>query len=225
MQRKLACLNHLELTRRSAIEERRFRQGIPTDDRARLELFHRAIEQRDELARAVIEQHVRGLLLSWLHRHPAARLALENESPESYVSAALSKFWQATIGSTELRPAFVTLAQILAYLQCCLNSTVLDAVRKARALQHEMDGASVAGEGGRQTPEAPGGDLWEALERALPDKQERLLAYLRYVRGERPRELVVDHPQAFPCVEAVYRLERKVLDRLRGHPALAPWKR
>lgn len=225
MQRELACLNHLELAQRSATEERWFRQGIPTDDRASLELFHRAIQRRDELAWAVIEQQWCGLLLSWLHRHPAAHLVLENESPESYVSATLSKFRQATTSSTAPGPVFATLAEILAYVQRCLNSVVLDAVRKARALQHEMDGASGAGERGRQTPEAPGGDLWEALERALPDKQERLLAYLRYVRGERPRDLVVEHPQAFKSVEAVYRLERTVLDRLRGHPALVPWKR
>jgi hypothetical protein len=198
---------------------------MPTGDPAGLELFHRAIKQRDEQAWAVIEQQWRGLLLSWLHRHPAARLALEHESPQSCISAALSTFWQATTSSTRSEPVFATLAEILASLQRCLKSVVLDAVRKAQALQHEVDRASVAGEGGRQTPAAPGEDLWEALERALPNKQERLLVYLRYVCGERPRDLVADHPQTFPSVEAVSRLERKVLDRLRRHPALAPWKR
>src|SRR5215472_7278656 len=101
MQRERVCLNHVELAQRSATEKRRLLQGMPTDDRAGLELFHRAIKQRDELAWAVIEQQWRGLLLYWLHRHPAARLALELESPQRYVSAALNTFWQAATSSTQ----------------------------------------------------------------------------------------------------------------------------
>lgn len=219
----LAALATVDLAECCAAERARFRQRLLLDERAGLELFRRAIQQHDEGAWELLYQQWKGLLLHWLFQHPAARLVLEQESPESYLSAALSKFWQATSSEKHSQPVFETLADILAYLRRCLNSVVLDAVRQIRARLQEIPEDAVA-ERVINQPEPSGGELWRCIERALPDARERQLVYLRYVLGYRPREIAAAYPAEFPQVEMVYRMERNVLQRLSRHPMLARWK-
>ena len=219
----LATLATVELAECCAAEQVRFRQRLAVDERAGLELFRRAIQQRDEEAWELLYQQWRGLLLHWLLQHPAARLVLEQESPESYLTATLTKFWQATTGAKRSQPAFGTLADILAYLRRCLNSVVLDALRQMQARPQEVSEEVIA-RGAVNQMESSGGDLWRCIERALPDARERQLLYLRYVLGYRPREIVARYPTDFPQVKRVYQMERNLLQRLGRHPLLARWK-
>ena len=219
----LAHLTTVELAERCAAEQARFHERLPVEEHAGLELFRRAIQQHDEAAWELLYQQWKGLLLHWLHQHPAARLVLERESAESYLTATLTKFWQATTGTTHSRPAFETLADILAYLRRCLNSVVLDAVRQMRSRPQEVSEAVLARRAVNQA-ESSGGDLWRCIERALPDARERRLVYLRYVLGYRPREIVAAYPAEFPQVAMIYQMERNVLQRLSRHPVLARWK-
>lgn len=221
---RLTPLTTAALARRCLVEAPQNRQGASVGECPDLELSRRAIEQRDERAWELVYQQWRGVLRDWLHRHPAAQLALKYGPPESYVTAALCKYWQATQHPNGSAPTFSTLPGLLEYLRRCLNSALLDAARQAGIHQQHLKAANVAEEGVNQPSEAAGDDLWRSLERALPGRRERLLVYLRYVQGERPRELVATHPQVFPSVEEVYRLERRILERLRRHPGLAPWK-
>jgi hypothetical protein len=85
-------------------------QGLLEEEHAALDLFRRAREPGDERAREAMAQHWRGLLLSWLRRHPATRLALEYGPPERYVTAALNRFWQATTHSKRSSPRCAPLA-------------------------------------------------------------------------------------------------------------------
>lgn len=219
----LATLATVELAECCAAEQARFRQRLAVDERAGLELFRRAIQQHDEGAWELLYQQWRELLLHWLLQHPAARLVLEQESSESYLTDALSKFWQATTGASRSQPVFVTLADILAYLRRCLNSVVLDAVRQIRTHPQEI-AEEVIARGADNQMESSGGDLWRCIERALPDARERQLLYLRYVLGYRPREVAAAYPTDFPQVKQVYQMERTILQRLSRHPLLARWK-
>lgn len=219
----LAALATVELAERCASEQAHFRRRLAVDERAGLELFRRALQERDKVAWELMYQQWKGLLLHWLLRHPAARLVLEHESSESYLTATLMKFWQATSGTKRSQPAFETLADILAYLRRCLNSVVLDAVRQIRALQPKGSEDAIAA-GVVSQAESSEGDLWRCIEQALPDTREQRLVYLRYVLGYRPREVAARYPAEFPQVERVYQLERTVLQRLSRHPALARWK-
>lgn len=219
----LAPLGTIELAERCAAEEARFRQRLAVDERTGLELFRRAIQQHDEGAWELLYQQWKGYLLHWLFQHPAARLVLEHEPSESYLTAALSKFWQATTGAKHSPPTFETLADILAYLRRCLNSVVLDALRQMQARPQEVSENFLTKEAVNQ-PEPSGGDLWRCIERALPDARERRLMYLRYVLGYRPREIAAANPAEFPQVKRVYQMERNILQRLSRHPMLARWK-
>ena len=220
----LAALSTSELARRCAAEQEQYRQRQPVDERAGLELFRRAMQQRDELAWALIYQQWRPLLLRWLLQHPSASLVLERDPPESYITAALSKFWQATARVQGPQQGFATLPEILAYLRRCLNSVVLDVVRQARARLAEAPEEAAAHLAVSPPSEGTGADLWGCIERALPDERERRLIYLRYVLGYQPREIVAAYPQDFPSAAKLYLLERNILLRLRRHPSLAHWK-
>ena len=221
----LTTLSLAELARHSAAEQEQYRQRLPVDERASLELFRRAIQQRDALAWELIYEQWKGLLVHWLLQHPAADLALKYEPTENYISAAFSKFWQATAARSQWpKQEFSSLNRILAYVRSCLNSVVLDAVRQAHARQREIGEKSIAEGAVSQQPAEWDEALWKCIELALPGQRERALVYLRYVLGYRPREVVATHPQVFPDVDEVYRMERNILQRLRRHPALARWK-
>jgi DNA-directed RNA polymerase specialized sigma24 family protein len=219
----LATLATVDLAERCVAEQGRYGQRLLLDERVGLELFRRAIQQHDAVAWELVYQQWKGLLLHWLLQHPAARLVLEQASSESYLSAALSRFWQATTNTTYSQPVFETLADHLAYLRRCLNSVVLDAVRQIRARPQEV-AAEVLVRGADTQKEASGGELWRCIERALPDARERQLLYLRYVLGYRPREVAARYPTDFPQVKQVYQMERTILQRLSRHPTLARWK-
>ena len=220
----LSRLSTAELARRCADEQQHYHQRLPVDERAGLELFRRAIQQRDALAWEAIYQQWRSLLLRWLLQHPSASLALAYEPAESYVTAALSKFWQATTRAQPRQPHFATLAEVLAYLRRCLNSAVLDAIRQARARQIEALEEAAAALAVNPPPDMSARDFWEYIERALPERRERRLIYLRYVLGYQPREIVAAYPDEFPRVEKLYQMERLILRRLSRHPLLTRWK-
>lgn len=221
---KLATASTAALAQQFALQQERYRQSLPVDERAGLELFRRALQQGDEQAWSLLYLPCKALLGCWLLQHPAAPLVLEYESPDSYVLAALSKFWQATARTHPFQYERTTLSAIFAYLRRCLHSVVLDAARQARVRQGEVAMEVLAGIVSSWQTEPSGDELWRCIGRALPDQRERRLLYLRYVLDYRPREVVALAPEAFPSVEQVYQLERKILQRLRRHPALAHWK-
>lgn len=222
-QHTLANLDVLQLARRCAAEQQRYHQRQPSDDRYCLELFHRALQQHDEHAWSLLYEQFSGTLLAWLHQHRCAPLVLEREEPDTLTHAAWTKLWAATTSTREKRPDFSTLASILTYLKKCLNSVVLDEVRKHKARQFEIPLDDVNHLKVDDPIDDPAARLWELVERALPDRRERLLAYLLFVQKLKPREVVRLAPQDFPTAQEVYRLARNMLDRLRRNPLLLRW--
>jgi hypothetical protein len=220
----LASWDAHQLAQRCAAQQQRFHQHQPSDDRYCLELFLRALYRRDELAWSLAYQQFFGTVLAWVHQHPCANLVLAYEEAETYATEAFSRFWVATRSDGDAPPRFPTLASILAFLKVCVNSVMLDKVRWLHTRQREgpLDPSIPL-----PTP-PPGGrpeqELWALVERALPDRRERRLAYLLFVLDLKPREIVRAAPQDFPTAQEVYRLTRNILDRLRRNPALRRWR-
>ena len=222
-QDDLASWNPAQLAQRCAAEQQLFRQHTPSDDRYCLELFLRAIRQRDERAWDVIYQQFSGTVLGWLRQHPCASRLRDHDEPDAYITAAFRKFWLATASPGAATPHFATLASVLAYLRSCLNSVVLDEMRQIQARQREepldLASNSAAAEPAHQSIQ----ELWVLIERALSDRRERRLVYLLFVLELKPRDIVQEAPHDFPSAQEVYRLTRNVLDRLRRNPALRAW--
>lgn len=216
-------LDVLQLAQRCAVEQQRYHQHQPSDDRYCLELFQRALQRHDEYAWSLLYEQFNGTLLSWLHQHRCAHLVLEREEPGTLTHAAWTKLWSATSSAKENKPDFSALASILIYLKRCLNSVVMDEVRKQKMYQPEISLTDV----NLSMVDDPGDDqaasLWALVERALPDRRERLLAYYLFVQKLKPREVVRLAPKDFPTAQEVYRQARNILDRLRRSPLLLRW--
>jgi len=232
----LVGMDARQLAQRCTAEQQRYHQRQPSDDRYCLELFLRAIYRRDEIAWSLVYQQFFGTVLAWVHQHPCANLVLAHEEPDTYASEAFSRFWVAThpthappqpAGTPAIymsTPRFLTLASILAYLKHCLNGVMLDKMRWLQARQREGPLDPSISLPASEKSDQSAQELWALVERALPDRRERRLAYLLFVLEMKPREIVQHAPHDFSTAQEVYRLTRNILDRLRRNPALLLWR-
>jgi DNA-directed RNA polymerase specialized sigma24 family protein len=216
----LAALTCAQLAERCRVEQNRFRHWLPPDESFGLELFRRAICQRDEAAWGWVHQHFASTMSTWLLGHPCAWRVLRRGSIEDYVTEAWSRFWVATLPADPGAPlGFGSLRQVLAYLRLCLNSVVLDALRQPESEQASDHPAPADDFLSRLAVE----ELWQIIERALPRPRDQHLARLVLVEGYKPREIVALAPRDFSTVQEVYRLWRTILERLRRDPRLRRW--
>src|ERR1043165_3676753 len=88
-------------------------------------MVRRALVVGNDIAWEHVYAHYSPLVESWVRRSGA--FAGSGESSEFFVGAAFTKFWRAV--SPERFATFPTLAALLAYLQLCTSSVVIDSVR------------------------------------------------------------------------------------------------
>src|SRR5262249_19369319 len=134
------------------------------------------------------------------------------ESEENYVAQTFERFWQATSLTRQL--AFNTLAAALQYLRLSLNAAIVDTLRSyARSREVPLPEPGDAGEPYAEDV-ISGAEVWEILQRMLPDKREQRLAYLFYHCGLKAREIVRFCPREFSDVREIYRMRRCIVERI-----------
>ena len=212
-----------ELRADAQAQELSYSRGQPTDDTAGLELFRRAIDERNDDAWRAIMEIYRGLLVAQAGRRVIRGLVIEDDG--FCVDRAFQRFWRAT-RSARVHHQFNDLASILKYLKLCLGTVLLDEAR-ARRRQGAVSiddvptdryvsadaSTDVIGKIARR-------ELWRAIERELADANQRLVARLSFLAGLSPREILARHPDTFQDVFDVYRTKRNMLDRLRRSRAI-----
>ena len=197
----------------------RFRRGEPCSTDFALELFRRAICERNELAWQVIIDEYSQLIRVWVRQQPAADELGEDE----IVNGTFARFWSAV--RPERWDEFETLPALLHYLKLCARSLVIDNARSQRSRvtvsldQLASAAVVVHGEEG-VIADLAATELWNLVRGELPDDRERLLAYLSMVCEMKPSEIRARHPARFTSVAEVYRVKRNLLDRLRRNPAI-----
>jgi hypothetical protein len=214
-----------DLSRACRRETQRYRRGEAARDGYGVELFRRAVCEREAAAWGAVVAQFGGLLLGWLKRHPASDLLRGEE--DDVVNRALTRFWLA-IGPERFH-RFTTLAAILAYLKMCVHCALLDEARSKRDLsapwpspadgaerERAAVGAAAPPSAGRVTEQ----ELWQTIARELPDQAERLVVYLSFALDLKPGEIHRRHRDRYPTAEDVYRVKRAALDRLRRSPAM-----
>jgi DNA-directed RNA polymerase specialized sigma24 family protein len=210
------------LVRRCATESDHFYHNRPYDARFARELFRRALVERDEIAWEHVYTHYSPLVESWVRRSGA--FIGSGESSEFFVSAAFTKFWRAV--SPERFATFPTLAALLAYLQLCTGSVVIDSVRAQSWAEMVSDDALTAD----QTPRAAADDqaiervsraeFWRYIDTQLNCDAERAVVLGSFVLGMKPGEICEQRPDLFANVGDVYNIKRNVLSRLSRNPEL-----
>jgi DNA-directed RNA polymerase specialized sigma24 family protein len=199
-----------------------YRRGEAYSDQYCLEIFRRAMLERDEAAWTFLEARFREFLLGSFRRHPKSEVASRLDSPENYVAKAFTRFWYAAVHNQQLQ--FTTLAAALRYLRGCLNSAILDALRAySRAKEVALPEPDFAGEPAEEEQDN-GSDLWEVIRSLLPGKREQHLAYLLYHCNLKPREIIRVCPQEFSSVQEIYRLRRNIVERLQRGVDQIRWR-
>jgi len=203
-------------------QEANFVRGEASDGAPGLELFRRAIAERDEAAWAAVISVYRDLLVGQAGRQLVRKLV--DEDDRFCVDRAFQRFWNAT--RPEAMQEFADLASVLKYLKMCLGCVLLDEARVRRRQpwvsldevpEHAQASADAAAAAVEQVARR---ELWQAINAELRDETERLLTRLSFVAGLTPREIQARYPDRFASVTDVYRLKRNVLDRLRRSPAI-----
>src|SRR5947209_3592719 len=183
-----------------------------------MELFRRAICEREDQAWTSIVEQYSGTVLAAIRRHSASYQLHEDNI--YWINWSFQRFWTA-IGPDRFGQ-FTELASILGYLRTCAVSVLVDDLRALRRAQfapiHETspECAVEPDHGDLVSGRVDGAALWAAVLEALVSDTERLVAQLSFVGGLSPREIFARHSDRFASVEDVYRVKRNVVDRLRS---------
>jgi RNA polymerase sigma factor (sigma-70 family) len=213
-----------DLARCCSEETKKFLRQSTSNDRYCMEIFRRAIVQRDDDAWNCIYQQYAPLVLTWITQRQSAAPLLSQDGSGPLVNAVFAKFAQA------LTPAkmenFDSLAAILKYLKMCVHSVVSDEVRTRQSRQYEETLELIEQEPASDDPaddvistiSADG--LWQIIQEELNSEDERILIYLAYIQDMKPSEISSQQQRLFPTVDDVYRIKRNVLERLRRNRRL-----
>lgn len=217
----------IELAGKCREETEKFLRRELSRDLYCFEMFRRAICDRDGPAWEAVFAQYRGMVLTWIRRHPASASMREDDA--YWVNRTFDRFWAAV--GPERFGAFIGMAALLRYLKLCGHSVLLDEMR-ARGPAH----SDVLDERVAESVETPdvadtavgqlaAGDLWEAIIAEVQDEAERRTAYLCFVLDLKPREVQERHPELYATVDDVYRIKRNLLDRLRRSPRIRAFLR
>ena len=209
-----------ELAAQCRDQTQRFLRGETSDDRYCLEIFQRAIVERDDSAWSAILHQYGGIVLAYVSQHTAAS---EMEHSQDYwINRAFQRFWSAV--GPERFEQFPDLASLLKYLKLCAHSVILDEVRARRArvavsLDEVPETFSTTASAERVVlSESNREHLWTVVLGEVTDEAEYQATYLSFVRDLKPGEIYDRRPELFQSVADVYRIKRNVLQRLRRSP-------
>ena len=202
-----------------------YRRNEPHNDQYCLEIFYRAMVKHEPDAWEFLQRLFTPTVRAWMHNNPYRDDACRHEPEENYVDDAFARVWQASIRN---RLEFTSLGAALNYLKISLQGAVIDKLRaysRPREVPLPDPGSDTYSVEEPATEDEYGSyELWEIVKSLLPNKRERRLAYLMYVGGLKPREIIHLCANEFSDIQEVYRLTRNVIERLMRHREQIRWR-
>ncbi len=212
-----------ELIQDTRREVTQFLYKQPTGDSRAFELFRRAIALRDEQAWSGLYDLYSAMVSSWILRLVPK---LEESDLDALVNDVFAKFAHAM--NAQRWRDFSCAQVLLGYLKRCARSVVIDHCRSQRARIREetfefLDQAPVLDDPADVVAkQLAAQEFWRIIDREVTDSEERLILRAMCALGLSPRQLQQRYPLLFPTVDDIYRIRRKVLERLRrNHRLLA----
>ncbi len=221
-QAALSAMSVPELAELCLRELDHYAHGEPSNEQFGLELFHRALMQRDSFAWEAAQQCFDAIMHRWLRGHALKEYACHLDSEENYVAQGFARFWQATVDNPAI--AFHSLGAASKYLRACLHAVIIDTLRaNSRA---RVVGLPEPGDPGEPLHEDhyDSGELWQTITHLLPDKRQLRVAYLLYQCGLKPREIVRFCFDEFDDVQEIYHIRRAIIERLRRNGDILRWQ-
>lgn len=220
-------------------ETTRYLQNQSFDPKWCFEIWRRALQGRDEAAWAEVYEIYASFVRTNLHKHVNRRPKIRFDE-EFLLNGVFIRIYKY------VTPAkfdnFENLSRLLAYLKMCCLTEVLEELRQhEKAAQdlpfdvgvpekeesHEINPAELLADPTTVEKEAISladrEHFWQLIERHLKTPEEKIYVYARFVVELDPREIAEIYPQMFPDVNAVYRCDKNIKNRLRGDPELRRW--
>jgi hypothetical protein len=186
--------------------------GDAYHDRYCLEMFRRALKERNQGAQSWLQHHFSAVVLDWLHSHPRRVLACSLHTEDYYVIQAFKRCWQTSLHRQDFE--FKSMADVLFYLRVSLNGVILDELRsysrpgRAPLLKSVVARESIAND------DDSCNEVWSFIEGKLSDARERRLAYLLFHCALKPVEIVRICSQEFNDVREVSHMRRDIMKLL-----------
>jgi DNA-directed RNA polymerase specialized sigma24 family protein len=211
---------HLHYIRsRCAEESKHFSQRQEYDPRFCYELFRRAILNRDQRAWEYVYQQYQRVVASWVGRHPLFYSLEEDEG--FFVNRVFEKMWKHLTPEKFMHSP--SLNALLSYLHKCVNSVLVDAMRKQERfvlLEEGENGIDLLASSPK-TPESEivnrdiADRLWALLQERCKDEKEVAIAYGSFVLALKASQIYSEYRGVFQSVKEVYRVKEKLLARLK----------
>jgi DNA-directed RNA polymerase specialized sigma24 family protein len=188
-------------------------------------LFQQAIIQGGAEAWEQIYRLYTPLVRKWVVYHPS--FANTSEEVDYFVNRAFEKIWRAL--TPEKFAHFPDLKALLAYLQMCVNSVIVDHVRTEQPYWLDLDSSEdhrlfyTLPTDDHLWHEAQRQQFWGRIRKRLKNETEYKLLYYRFVLGFKPGEICEQFGDTFPDVNQIYTLTQNILARLRRDPELAAY--
>ena len=213
---------HLDTLRTHCAEQsERFFRRQEYDPRFCYEIFRRAFLGHNQRAWEIIYHQYKPLVCGWVERHTL--FSALDEERDYFVNRAFEKMWAAI--TPQKFDHFLDLKSILRYLQVCVHSVLVDAMRaheQAELLEDTplqsarlKDPAHPLSIEDQVVQKVQARQLWDLLVGRCKSEQERLVIYGSFVLIFKPSELYATYPGVFQDVHEVYRVKENLLARLK----------
>lgn len=208
-------------------ETKKYYEQGDSQDAYCLELFRRALVQRNRHAWEALYQQYAPLICHWLKFEPVFQHCSECE--EYFVNRALERMWQAVRGRRFER--FESLGSVLQYLKLCLKTSLIDYSRteKLRTLHIEdlqptvlVADTLLESELVRRSETK---QFWRLVRDHLRSDQEQAVVYESFLLELKPAQIFARHRHLFDDVSNVYKTKRNVLKRLERSNAIQQFLR
>jgi hypothetical protein len=206
---------HLDIiVRRCSEETAKWQRRLAQDTRYCFELFRRGIG--DGMADALLQIYALyvPLLARRAERHPA--ISAVNEDTQHLARIALAHFCKSCMQKGFLT-RFIEFKPMMNYLIACLHTAIMEHLwttrREIPVLDEDITLSTLPGS--PTDDDARSTDTWRALGRIIQNPQDEQLAYLRFVLGIKPKEIIRLYPQVWESERevsvALQRIRRKLL--------------
>ncbi|SRR5579883_198281 len=221
MEKPLDEMDLVVLTDYCIREMGKFRRKELSDDKYCLEIFRRAVDNKDNDAWAALQRLFSDNIRVWLGCHSHREVALRHEVEQTYIDDTFRRFWQAV---SDQSLSFSTLGSALSYLRLCLHCAIMDTLRTHSRRHIEP----IPDHGHPDEPQVEDryheNELWEAIKSILPSEREQRVAYLHFHCNLKPREIVRYCPGEFKGEEEIYRLKRNIMERILRNADKLRWR-
>ena len=223
-------LSLIGLNHRCEKQTKLFWQRLASDSRFCFELFRRALtEPQSEMGRAawnLLHMQYQRQTTLWVKRHKA--FPQTSREPGDLAERALQKMWMSFANSDEDKFGRFPpdpergLKALLRFLQMCVHSVVIDAVRPTEDLPLPgTDDESSHLEPASEDPDTlAAADFWQCIHDRLKSDRERLVVDASYIHNLKPRQIFDLYGDEFNSVREIHRTKENVLSRLRRDKSL-----